>query len=107
LDLKLAEWGIGPYFREVSLDQPVNGAMTNATYGNGVLVLSIPKAKSGTGSNTQFQLKAIGPTRGERIGYTGSEFVRRGMTKKNELRSPQLLPRTEPYRLGRDQTTVH
>ena len=82
LDLKLAEWGIGPYFREVSLDQPVNGAMTNATYGNGVLVLSIPKAKSGTGSNTQFQLKAIEPTRGERIGYTGSEIGPTGNDEK-------------------------
>jgi len=81
--------------------------MTNATYGNGVLVLSIPKAKSGTGSNTQFQLKAIEPTRGERSVTQEAKFVRPGMTKKNELRSPQLLPRTEPYRLGRDQTTVH
>ena len=74
LDLKVAEWRIGPYFREISLDQPVNGAITNATYGNGVLVLSIPKAKSGNGSDAEFQLKAIEPTRGERIGYTGSEI---------------------------------
>ena len=74
LDLKVAEWRIGPYFREVSLDQPVNGAITNATYGNGVLVLSIPKAKSGNGSDAEFQLKAIEPARGERIGYTGSEI---------------------------------
>jgi len=74
LDLKLAEWRIGPYVREVSLGEPVNGAMTNATYGNGVLVLSIPKAKSGDGSSAEFQLKAIEPTRGERIGYTGSEI---------------------------------
>ena len=64
------------------MDQPVNGAMTNATYGNGVLVLSIPKAKSGTGSNTQFQLKAIEPTRGERIGYTGSEIRPTGNGEK-------------------------
>jgi HSP20 family protein len=74
LDLKVAEWRIGPYFREISLDQPVNGGITNATYGNGVLVLSIPKAKSGNGSDAEFQLKAIEPTRGERIGYTGSEI---------------------------------
>jgi len=72
---------LAPTFREVSLDQPVNGA-TNATYANGVLVLSIPKAKSGTGSNTQFQLKAIEPTRGERIGYTGSEIRPTGNDEK-------------------------
>lgn len=82
LDLKLAEWRIGPYFREVSLDQPMNGAMTNATYGNGVLVLSIPKARNGTGSNAQFQLKPIEPTRGERIGYTGSEIRPTGNGEK-------------------------
>ena len=48
--------------------------MTNATYGNGVLVLSIPKAKTGKGSNTEFQLKSVESTRGERVGYTGSEI---------------------------------
>jgi len=74
LDLKVAKWRIGPYVREVSLDHPVNGAMANATYGNGVLVLSIPKSKNGHGSNAEFQLKQIEPTRGERIGYTGSEI---------------------------------
>jgi len=83
LDLKIAEWRIGPYFREVSLDQPVNGAMTNATYGNGVLVLSIPKAKNGKGSNAEFQLKQIEPTRGERIGYTGSD-IRPAADKEKE-----------------------
>ena len=74
LNLKVAEWRIGPYFREISLNQPVNGAMTNATYGNGVLALSIAKAKSGKGSNTECQLKSIEPTRGERVGYTLSEI---------------------------------
>ena len=82
LNLKVAEWRIGPYVREVSLDQPVNGAMTNATYGNGVLVLSIPKAKNGSGSNAEFQLKRIEPTRGERIGYTGSEIRPTGNGEK-------------------------
>ena len=72
LDLKMSVWRIGPYFREISLEQPVNGAMTNATYGNGVLILSIPKAKSADDSNAEFRLKAIEPTRGERIAYTGS-----------------------------------
>jgi HSP20 family protein len=39
----LSEWTIGPYYREVTLPQPVHGDLTNATYGNGVLVLSMPK----------------------------------------------------------------
>ena len=43
-DVILSEWSIGPYYREISLQQAVNGPLTNATYGNGVLVLSMPKA---------------------------------------------------------------
>ena len=29
------EWSIGPYRREVSIPQAINGSLTNATYGNG------------------------------------------------------------------------
>ena len=39
------EWRIGPYYREISLPQPVDGNLTNATYGNGVLLLSMPRAQ--------------------------------------------------------------
>ena len=44
-DVVLAEWSIGPYYREVSLHQAVKGPLTNATYGNGVLVLLMPKGE--------------------------------------------------------------
>src|SRR5262245_5420155 len=44
LDLLLTEWTIGPYHREIILPQPVNASLTTATYGNGVVVLSMPKA---------------------------------------------------------------
>src|SRR2546430_145914 len=30
-DLLLAEWTIGPYYREVVLPEPVNGTLSNAT----------------------------------------------------------------------------
>jgi HSP20 family protein len=46
-DVLLAEWTIGPYYRELVLPQPVNGVLTNATYGNGVLVLALPKLAHG------------------------------------------------------------
>ncbi len=71
-DLLAAEWTVGPYYREVTLPQPVNGQMTNATYGNGVLVLVMPIAASGQQpSHGEFQLEVIESTRGERVGHTG------------------------------------
>ena len=45
LDLLLAEWSIGPYCRELDLPYPVSGPLSNATYGNGVLVVSMPRLK--------------------------------------------------------------
>ncbi|MGH7826299.1 MAG: Hsp20/alpha crystallin family protein [Candidatus Binatia bacterium] len=72
LDLILNEWTIGPYSREVTLPDPVRGDLANATYGNGVLVLSMPKAEAGEEATTaNFQLQPIGSTRGERIGHVG------------------------------------
>jgi HSP20 family protein len=38
------EWTPGPYHREISLPNPVDGAMANVTYGNGVLVVALPIA---------------------------------------------------------------
>jgi HSP20 family protein len=74
-DLLVSEWTIGPYFREVVLPQPVNGPLTNATYGNGVLVVAMPKMEEQRqGSYTEFQLEVVEATRGQRIGHTGSEM---------------------------------
>lgn len=71
-ELLIAEWNIGPYFRKIALEQAVNGDLTNATYGNGVLVLAMPKARDARGVDAEFTLEAISATRGERIGHTGS-----------------------------------
>ena len=73
-DLIVSEWTIGPYYREVTLPEPVNGPLTNATYGNGVLVLAMPVMEQGSrGSYTEFQLKVVEATKGQRIGHTGSD----------------------------------
>ena len=73
-DLVVSEWTIGPYYREVTLSEPVNGPLTNATYGNGVLVLAMPVLDQGSrGSYTEFQLKVVDATKGQRIGHTGSD----------------------------------
>lgn len=75
LDLILNEWTIGPYDRHVTLPEKVRGNLANATYGNGVLVLSMPKAeRAGEVTKVSFQLHPIGATRGERIGHTGKEI---------------------------------
>ncbi|MFB3819796.1 MAG: Hsp20/alpha crystallin family protein [Candidatus Methylomirabilales bacterium] len=65
----LAEWSAGPYERRITLPGPVNAPATNASYGNGVLVLSIPKATDGRqGSPVTFRLEAAEPTRGVWLG---------------------------------------
>jgi HSP20 family protein len=71
-NLLLAEWSVGPYHRKVTLPHPVNGVLTNATYGNGVLVVAMPKMPPDQhGVSAQLRLEAIGATRGERVGHVG------------------------------------
>jgi HSP20 family molecular chaperone IbpA len=74
-DVVLAEWSIGPYYREISLHQAVKGPLTNATYGNGVLVPSMPKGeKNEAEPEVNFKLHTIAATRGEWVGHIGSEI---------------------------------
>jgi HSP20 family protein len=74
-DVLVAEWTVGPYIREVILPQPVNGPLTNATYGNGVLVLAMPKSQGESHEGpAEFQVEVIQATLGQRIGHTGSEL---------------------------------
>jgi|GEM_PF-386143 len=71
-NLLIAEWTFGFYYREVILPQPINAALTNATYNNGVLVLSMPKMEPGKrGVFAEFGLEAISSTQGERVGHSG------------------------------------
>jgi HSP20 family protein len=73
-DVLVAEGTIGPYDREVRLPQPVNGQLTNATYGNGLLVLSMPKLAPGESVGAEeFRLEVVEATRGERVGHVGRD----------------------------------
>src|SRR5947207_1666187 len=66
-DMIADEWSIGPYYREVKLPEPVDGPLTNATYGNGVLVLSMPKCKdTKPDTHASFRLHPVEATHGER-----------------------------------------
>ncbi len=74
-DLVLVEWTVGPYSRDVLLPHPVNGELTNATYGNGVLVLSMPKVEPWQEvTGAEFCLEVVEATRGQRVGHTGSDI---------------------------------
>jgi len=71
----ISEWTIGPYYREAVLPQPVDGALTHATYGNDVLVLSMPVLRPREqGGYTEFRLEADKGARGQRLGHTGSDI---------------------------------
>ncbi len=70
-DLLMTEWEIGPYHRDLTLPESVDGRTANATYGNGVLVLILPKATAGVTEKSEILLEAIEPTVGMRIGHSG------------------------------------
>ena len=71
-DILVSEWTMGPYHRDIILPQPVNGGLTNATYGNGVLVLAMPVLLPRTpGEKTEFRLDTITGTRGQHVSHTG------------------------------------
>jgi hypothetical protein len=60
VNLSIAEWAVGPYHRELDLPEGVDGVVTNATYGNGVLVLSMPKLRAGhAGTAAEFRLVTV------------------------------------------------
>ena len=93
LDLLQAEWSVGPYHREIELPETVDGSLANATYGNGVLVLTLPKAgATAKPARTEFTLEAIRPTRGERVGHVGHD-IRPTTTKEHWARLAEIPKR--------------
>jgi HSP20 family protein len=73
-EVLVSEWRVGPYYREFRLARAVDGARTNATYGNGVLVLAMPKRVAGQdGTDGEFRLEVLAATRGEHAGHAGRD----------------------------------
>jgi HSP20 family protein len=68
-ELLVDEWSVGEYYRELKLPEHVDGSQANATYGNGVLVVSLPKSASSTAA--VLKLEKVGLDRGERAGLAG------------------------------------
>ena len=104
LDLIVNEWAAGPYEREITLSNQVRGDLANATYGNGVLVLSLPTVKEGgTSVRASFQLHPISATRGERIGHAGHEIYPVTTDEHVKKHQRNQARRSEKARIQRDQ----
>lgn len=87
--LVAAEWTVGPYEREVRLPASVDGRLTNVTYGNGVLVVAMPRARPGERvAAAEIGLTAIEATRGEHVGHVGR--VPRPATTREHLRQKHV-----------------
>lgn len=57
-DVLMDEWAVGDYARELSLPMPVDGSAATMTYGNGVIVVSLPVSSTTVAS----ELRVTGPT---------------------------------------------
>jgi len=101
-ELLASEWTIGPYYRDVTLPHAVNGVLTNATYGNGVLVLSMPTLQPGQqAGDSAFRLEALTGAKGQHVGHTGSS-IQPTMTQ-----AQQALTTIQTYMAGRPRENVH
>jgi HSP20 family protein len=68
-ELLLDEWSVGGYYREILLPGPVDGVHANVTYGNGVLVVSLPLSEKTLVA--ELTVPKVGTDRGERAGHAG------------------------------------
>jgi len=67
------EWSYGPYEVSVELPAPAAIERANASYGNGILSIAIPKAAPKGPAPRELVIAAdpAHPTRGERVGHRG------------------------------------
>ena len=68
-ELLVDEWSVGEYHRELELPEPVDGSLANVTYGNGILVVSLPRSTYST--TAVLRLEKVGLDRGEHVGLAG------------------------------------
>jgi HSP20 family protein len=74
-ELLIDEWSVGSFHRELDLPTPVDGTLATATYGNGVLVVTLPVAKRVRPDRVSLQ--PVGISRGEHVGSAGHPIQRR------------------------------
>jgi HSP20 family protein len=68
-ELLLDEWSVGGYQRDVELPDAVNGELATVTYGNGVLVVTMPLAEQTRPA--RLRMETLGFAHGERVGSAG------------------------------------
>ena len=68
-ELLVDEWSVGGYERDLTLPAPVDAELATATYGNGVLVVTLPLAEQTRGA--RLRLEPTGFAHGERVGSYG------------------------------------
>lgn len=73
MDLLMDEWTVGPYERELMLPCAVDAELADVTYGNGVLVIALPKAPQMRAAH--LLLESIGLARGQRVGSHGKNLT--------------------------------
>ncbi|ACZ41294.1 heat shock protein Hsp20 [Thermobaculum terrenum ATCC BAA-798] len=82
-DLIISEWSVGPYYREVELPERVNPSLVNATYGNGIVVVSMPLlTKEEHIEPQEFTLTPLESTRGEHVGHSGKDMTPVDMSQR-------------------------
>lgn len=78
-EVLLDEWCVGGYHRELALPNAVDGPLGNVTYGNGVIVVALPRSEQT--HPARLTLETIGQARGERVGNSGNPVVPRTITE--------------------------
>lgn len=63
------EWSYGPYFRRFELPSKVDAEHANASFGNGILTLTLPKAQ--TAQVWRIELRETGAAQGHHQGHSG------------------------------------
>lgn len=67
------EWSYGSYERSLELPLDVDATRANATYGNGVVTIALPKRAGAPAEPIDITLEPIGATRGEHVGHRGKQ----------------------------------
>jgi HSP20 family protein len=65
------EWHLGPYQRTLDLPCPVNAEIANANFGDGVLIVRLPRAEETRPA--LIRLHRTGPGQGEAAGHAGQD----------------------------------
>jgi HSP20 family protein len=66
------EWSYGPYERTIELPIHVDAERANATYGNGIVTIALPKSSRARARKIDITLEGTGSERGGRTGHRGT-----------------------------------